>query len=324
MVKSIKRLIIGASIFATTSAIASAPAVAASIVNATVGGNASFLTYKAVGGQTVIDPTNNVQAALVGNSTAPGGNVELFSNSEANPLSNSEANPLYPSPQVQPLAALNNFLGYKGVKTINGQINGKDISLSSLTAVDWFGANTVDSVRAVLSSNASNNQKSAAIASLYNPSNLATSWFNATLAQYNSPANLATFNQFLLAGGFQRFSDPNISYVNQDDQTGLIKIGLAGHFNAAPLLGQSGLIQASELVKVGYNGQASQYLYSYTATNSGLVSNDRTNSHTGNYEVSLKGELPPTSVPEPSVALGLLSFGSMLAVKRKLRKQTVA
>jgi len=112
------------------------------------------------------------------------------------------------------------------------------------------------------------------------------------------------FSTFLLAGGLQRFSDPNISYVNQDNQTGLIKIGLAGHLNAAPLLGLPGTIQASELVKVNYNGQASQYLYSYKATNSGLTSKDGTNSHTGNYEVSLQGELPPKPVPEPAMAIG--------------------
>lgn len=324
MVKSIKRLLVGASVFATVSAIASAPAFAASIVNATVGGNASFLTYTVVNGQTVLDPTNNVQAALDGNSSAPGGNVELFSNSEAGSL--------YPSSTVNPLSAFNNFLGYNEVKTLNGQINGKEISLSSLTAVDWFDANTVASVRTVLSSNATtSNQKSAAIASLYNPSNLATSWFNATLAEYNYSADQSKFSKFLLAGGLQRFSDPNISYVNQDEQTGLIRIGLAGHFDAASLLGLptgSTQIQVSELVKVSYNGQASQYLSSYQATNSGLVSKDDNRSHNGNYEVSLQGELPPKptpeSVPEPSLALGLFSLGGMWAAKRKLSKSASA
>jgi len=319
MVKSIKRLIIGASVFASVSAIASAPAFAASLVNATVGGNASFLTYTVVNGQTVVDPNNNVQAALDGNSTAPGGNVELFSNSEAGSL--------YPSTGAtvaQRLSAFNNFLGYNEVKTLNGQLNGKNISLSSLTAVDWLGVNSVNSLRPTLSSAATTQAKSAAIASLYNTSNLATNWFNTTLNKYGVTPDATKFSTFLLAGGLQRFSDPNISYVNQNDQTGLIQIGLAGHYNAGPLLGLTGTIQASELVKVSYNGQGAQYLYSHTATNSGLVSRDGTNSHTGNYEVSLQGELPPKPVPEPSVVLGLLSLGGLFAAKRKSAKQASA
>ncbi|MEP0870072.1 NF038130 family PEP-CTERM protein [Trichocoleus desertorum AS-A10] len=320
MVKSIKRLIVGASVFATVSAIANAPTFAASIVNATVGGNASFLTYTVIGGQTVVDPTNNVQAALDGDSSAPGGNVELFSNSEAGSLYSSAG-----ATSAQKLTAFNNFLGYNEVKTLDGQLNGKNISLSSLTAVDWLGASNVTTLQTALGSNTTAIQKSAAIASLYNSSNLATTWFNTTLTQYGMAPNQNLFSTFLLAGGLQRFSDPNISYVNQDDQTGLIKIGLAGHFNAAPLLGLPGTIQASELVKVSYNGQASRYLRSYQATKSGLISKDGTNSHTGNYEVSLQGELPPKStpesVPEPSLALGLFSLGGLFAAKRKLTKQ---
>jgi len=322
MVKSIKRLIVGASVFATVSAIGSAPAFAASIVNATVGGNASFLTYTVVNGQTVVDPTNNVQAALDGNGTAPGGNVELFSNSEAGSL--------YPSAAVNPLITFNNFLGYDKVKTLNGQINGKEISLSSLTAVDWFGASTVATVRTVLSSNAHANQKYAKIASLYNTDSLATTWFNTALTKYkvtNQPSlRTALFSTFLLAGGLQRFSDPNISYVNQDDQSGLIKIGLAGHFNLAPLLGLGDdiTIQASELVKVSYNGQTPQYLYNFTATRSGLVSKDGTNSHNGNYEVTLQGDKPSQSVPEPSALVGLVSLAGLIGAKQKLTKQTSA
>jgi hypothetical protein len=249
--------------------------------------------------------------------------VELFSNSESSSLYPSTAATL-----VQRFGAFNNFLGYSAVKTLDGQLNGKNISLSSLTAVDWLGASSVTNLRTVLGSAAPTGQKSAAIASLYNPSNLATSWFNTTLSQYGITPDVTKFSTFLLAGGLQRFSDPNISYVNQNDQTGLIQIGLAGHFDAGPLLGLSGTIQASELVKVNYNGQDSKYLYSYSATKSGLVSQDGTNSHTGNYEVTLQGELPPKptpeSVPEPSVALGLLGLGGMLMARRKSSHRTSA
>ena len=292
MVKSVRRLIVGASVFATVSAIGSAPAFAASIVNATVGGNAPFLTYTVVNGQTVVDSTNNVQAALDGGSSAPGGNVELFSNSET--LSNAA------------------FASYTGTTSLQGTLGGKAITLSSLTLADW---NTT----------------------LSSGKTLGQQWFGDLLVAHNlsswvgTPITSNLFNLFTANKGLQRFSDPNISYVNQDEQTGLIKIGLAGHLNATPLLGLPpfllrlmGTIQASELVKVSYNGQTPQYLYSFSATNSGLVSNDGTNSHNGNYEVTLQGDKPSQSVPEPSALVGLVSLAGLIGAKQKLTKQTSA
>jgi len=46
------------------------------------------------------------------------------------------------------------------------------------------------------------------------------------------------FNIFKTNGGFQRFSDPNIPYVNQD-AIGTISIGLAGHYDASSLFTRS-------------------------------------------------------------------------------------
>lgn len=380
MTGTIKKILLSASVLASLSAIASAPASAASIKNATVTGAAPYLTYDA-------DATNtfqvnntpgtwvNEQKVLGGNSANPTGNIELFSNSET--LSNSA------------------YASYTGVTSLQGTIGGKSITLSSLTSSDWntdVGGTT-----------------------------LAQKWLNDLIVANNlSPllgANTQTeiLSAFVAGGGLQRFSDPNLSYVNQDND-GTIRVGLAGHLNGASLIQQSLqpaqaqmqsayntlkstrtqiqsalstaqislntlknqyqaapsaqkpailakittvtgqintltgqialvdgqittlsakldpltafiaktdlVIQASEIVKVAYNGGSAQYLYNFNATASGLVEKGDGKSHTGNYEVTLKGEVPPSeSVPEPSAMLGLLGVGSFFAVKRKMLKK---
>ncbi len=128
-----------------------------------------------------------------------------------------------------------------------------------------------------------------------------------------------------------RFSDPNISYVNQDNATGEVSIGLAGHFNAASLLPSAfsmflrneykGVnakpIQISEIVKYTYDG-VTDYLWSFEATNSGLVEAGDGVSHSGNYEVAFQGKVPPTeSVPEPASILGLMAVGSLIASRKR-------
>jgi hypothetical protein len=312
-----KKLAIGASLAVSVSAIASAPAHAGSLTGATIGGTAAsdYLVYDSDATNTFIAPNTpaNVQKVLDGNAANPTGNVELFASSEKSPLS--------PSSPLNSFQALTNFLGYNQVTTLSGEIGGKQISLTSLTATDWFGASAA-SVGTALTQATNTFQRLAAINSLYNPSNLATQWFSKTLSTYSLTANQALFNTFLLAGGFQRFSDPNISYVNQDDQTGLIKIGLAGHHDAATLLGLPSNpnlpLQVSELVKVAYNGGPVQYLYSYSATESGLTEKSDGKSHSGNYEVTIDG-IPPKAVPEPSVMLGLLGVAGVFASQRKLK-----
>lgn len=394
MTGTIKKILLSASVLASLSAIASAPASAASLKNATVTGAAPYLTYDADASNTFqVNNTPgtwvNEQKVLGGNSANPTGNIELFSNSET--LSNST------------------YASYTGVSSLQGTIGGKSITLSSLTAADWntdVGGTT-----------------------------LAQKWLNDLIVANNlSPllgANTQTeiLEAFVAGGGLQRFSDPNLSYVNQDND-GTIRVGLAGHLNGASLIQQSlkptqakiqsgyntlvktrddaqtalntaktslpGLqaqlktlndklktatgaaklaieneikkvnaqisaantaiatlpgqiqelktqisavsakldpltafinntnliIHASEIVKVAYNGGSAQYLYSFQPTNSGLVEKGDGISHSGNYEVTLKGEVPPSeSVPEPSAMLGLLGVGGFFAVKRKMLKK---
>ncbi len=299
----VKSILIGASFVASVSAIASAPAQAASITNVTTGGTAAsdYYVYDANNTNTFRVDSNltNVNKVLDGNATHPTGNVELAASSEQ--------------------------AGFDFTKntSLTGSLNGKNITLSSLTATDW----TPNFVNTWLTTG------------------LKANGFNLTSNQVGFLANI-----FTNYGGEQRFSDPNISYVNQDDSTGLINIGLAGHHNANSLLKNSingyiadtsvslankiianGLlgvlgdkqIQASEIVKVSYNG-STNLLYGFNATQSGLVAADDHVSHSGNYEVSFQGvrstSTPPASTPEPSVMIGLLGICGVFAGQRKLKK----
>lgn len=297
-----KKLLIGASIAASVSAIASTPAFAGSLTNATIGGSAAsdYLVYGVEGNKTkeIAKTQANLQAVLDGNASNPTGNVELRASSEK--------------------------AGFDFTKntTLSGKIGGKDITLSSLTAADWTP-------------------------------NFVNTWLTAALnangfSQFTSQVGFLS-NIFVNYGGMQRFSDPNISYVNQNDTTGEISIGLAGHLNANTLLTQSidsymaslnpltldyaiakGLkttlgtkqIQASEIVKVSYNGGPSQLLYNFKATETGLTELSDGVSHSGNYEVKFAGIAPPpvASVPEPSVMLGLVGVFALFVTQRQLKK----
>lgn len=197
--------------------------------------------------------------------------------------------------------------------TLSGTLNGTAITLSSITASDWdvfgrqwFGEFLTTSL---------NTQGKMARASL---------------------GDAALYNQFVQRGGRQIFSDPNLSYINQDDTTGTVSIGLAGHFNAyqqvasriptlAALLRPD--FQASEIVKVLYGDAPAQYLWSFNATASGLTEMSDGISHSGNYEVSFQGTLPerpPVAVPEPATVLGLLVMGGLLMASKGKRDETSA
>jgi hypothetical protein len=308
MMRLIKNLLLSVSVIGV-SAIATSSAFAAAITGAKMGGSAinDYYVYDANSTSTflVVNPTSSdVQRVLGGNASSPTGNIELRASSEKT--------------------------GFDFTKntSVNGVLNGENISISSLTSDDWFGAGNSTTI--------------------YGANNLANTWFNAAFNNYGISNTLLSsvgtsrgqlFNAFLLGKGFQRFSDPNISYINQNDVTGEISIGLAGHYDATNLLlpmltssQQNALkaalgttkLQASELVKVLYNGQ-SQYLYNFSATSSGLVNNVGTGadgiSHSGNYELKMAGVLPPLAkVPESSPIIGLIVVGGLLVVKRQVKK----
>lgn len=258
-----------------------APAMAAGISDPEVNGG-SFILYNSNGTNTFADPGADLSDILSGDASSPTGNIELFSTSESGGFSD------------------------PGPVTLSGTLNGTSILLSSLTEDDWLN------------------------------SGFAQQWFEEFLDQALNTTGQNTrsllgdsflYNAFVNNGGREIFSDPNISYVNQAD-SGLVTIGLAGHFDAfnrvtsqvpqlIPFLNSS--FQASEIVKVIYDNGPAQYLYSFTATKSGLTELSDGVSHSGNYEVSFGGKVPePESVPEPATAaaLGLVGLAGV-ALRQK-------
>ncbi len=282
-------LALGASLF--TAGIFTAPAMAASLTNATIGGAGDVWFYDYSNGQTFKNNAASLDSLLQGDASNPMGNVELFPTSETTDFSTAKAT------------------------SLSGNLNGTSIVLESLTASDWddFGQD----------------------------------WFSEFLdaaLKGGNPGEFITtmlYTQFVINGGREIFSDPNISYVNQDDVTGEVKIGLAGHLNArdrilaklpefvpgfvpgtkikvAELFKDK--VQASEIVKVTYGEGMAEYFWSFNATASGLTEKSDGVSHSGNYEVSFRGDLPPAqSVPEPASVISLLALGGLgVAAKRKV------
>ncbi|XWK86078.1 MAG: NF038130 family PEP-CTERM protein [Phormidium sp.] len=292
-----KKFFIAASA-AGMSAIAQAPSFAYSIT----GNNDAWLYDNNYGscGPTSTCLTNDMSrlnAILAGNSSAPGGNVELFASSEG--------------------VNLSTYLTSNARTNIEGTVAGRSLTLSSLTATDWFGSSLNTAYGADNFANRWFNE-------FYNAAGLASSFGNSTVAR--STAYYAFLSDQVK--GFQRSSDPNISYITTSGSD--LLIGLAGHLDAkayyAPILGSLATFirdgfQVSEVVKVNYGG-VEQFLYSFNATSSGLTNNSGLYadglSHSGNYEVALRGVVPPAaSVPEPSVVFGLIGLGGLLAAKRK-------
>jgi len=240
-----------------------------------------------------------------------GNNTVLIPNTSANVQQVLDGNAANPTGNVELRASSEkaNF-DFTQNTTLSGTIGGKSLTFSSLVLADWT--------------------------SIYQGTKtFGQYWFeqaisasNISLTAFQTTALSSIFTNY---GGFQRFSDPNISYVNQDDTTGKISIGLAGHLNATPLLLQSidayladpkiplssktvvsplrnllvsKTIQASEIVKYSYDGGDYEYLFSFKATNSGLTELSDKVSHNGNYEVTFKGIAPPpppAPIPQPTV-----------------------
>ena len=275
---------------------------------------------------------NSLKNATIGGTAATdyllydSNNTHTFLNPTANLQTILGGTAANPTGNVE-LAASSEKAGFDFTKntTLNGTIGGRAISISSLTASDW-------------SSN-------------YKDTTFGQYWFNSALTangfsnMVGTSTSTTLFNVFKNNGGFQRFSDPNISYVSQD-ATNVINMGLAGHYDASPLFTKSidqyvattklsasqkvmmadlksqlssKIIQASEVVKTTYEGKT-DYGFSFSATKSGLVEKSDNLSHTGNYVISRQGIEPmEKKVPEPSIVLGLMALGGL--AKRKLRRR---
>ncbi|AOY79423.1 NF038130 family PEP-CTERM protein [Moorena producens JHB] len=305
MKSTVMKMWLGASILAGISGIATTPAVAGSLTGATLIGS-DYYKIASDGTETFIDQNAILSTILQGDASDPGGNVELFASSET--LTNSQ------------------FDNYTDVTSLTGQIGGKDITLSSLTLADWESDLDSDGIT------------------------LGKEWVSDALTAHglgyyvNNVVVDTFYTLFSDNGGLQRFSDPNISYVNQN-ATGHISIGLAGHLDARDAFEDTfdqleqmiallspgfqlplpPSIRASEIVKVEYNGKT-EYLYGFIPTASGLVSREDGISHNATYQVAFLGTPPgpsssePQPVPESSTVLGLIAVGGLFTAGRKLQK----
>ena len=311
MKRTLKNFILSTSVLAGMGALLSSPAFA---VTFSVSGD--NLYYESNGTNTFLGGTNVTSVDLTGNSLAPGNNLELGGNTSNN-----------------------NTVDFLNATTMTGTIGGNTITFSSLTADDWFGTgNTTSS---------------------YGANDFANQWFNAALDAYDFDGLLTTanqfsfftgvtfeaqatkttlFNTFLVGGGFQRASDPNISYVNlEGDQ---VNIGLAGHYSLnneiLAFLNNSGLgsstdfissfiplVQLSEVVKINYGGQEGLYS-NFGASKSGQFELGDGKSHNGNYEITLaaapSGNGNTAGTPEPVTILGSLTAAVVMVAARRKKK----
>jgi PEP-CTERM motif len=329
MQENIKKLLIGASVAAGMSAIASSPAFATSLrptdiqfnttnINSWLYKNPSNPTMDATGiggvSRKVLDDYSNygntAKAIQALTDTDSATNVELWTQGEA----------------------VTANVGF------SAKLGSKNIKVESVTQADWASGD------------------------------LAQKWVNGFLGTYGgvlqSLGVIPTDQQktamvdTLKTKGMYSSGDPNIGDVTLDDQTGQLKVDLVGHLDRSslylnsngtrkndprydtgnPLLNdalfnvsralrlQGKYFQVSEVAKVTFDGNV-DYAFGFSALDSGAIAGDRnktsdTTSHTGIYRWTKKFDQPPSeSVPEPSTLLGLLAVGGLFATGRKTLKK---
>ena len=283
MTSIVKQLFLGASVAAGLSAAAFVAPAAAEPSFSTSGPDVVNFCSDSINtfadGEMNMSCTDSLGTILSGNSVAPGGNVELYNGTDNLGLSDPAWNQR---------------------ATLEADFDGHVVTFSSLTFDDWFEPDT-------------------------DGNNLANKWFADLLdsdqgddvrARGMGQSDEQLFNAFLGMGGFQRLSDPNISYVNKADNK--LTFGLAGHQDAGainPLL--TGLV-ASEVVKVTHDG-ITEFFYSFNPpTDSGQVNKTDGFSHNGNFEFTIALE-KEVSTPEPASVLGLLAVGGAVVASRRQR-----
>ncbi|WP_159788325.1 NF038130 family PEP-CTERM protein [Sodalinema gerasimenkoae] len=272
----LQKTLIGSSVIGM-GVFAAVPGLAFSLTNPTLN-DQPYLLYEQVGSSTVLNNNADLATLLQGDINNPGGHVELSG--------------ILGSPDSADM---------KNATTLSGFLNGEKIQVSSLTHEDWL--------------NPYGGYNSFAEKWFYEAWHTQETGLQAWISKEFGVNNyFFASNIFVGIGGYARFSDPNVNYVNMAND-GTISIGLAGH-----LKHYTGL-NLSEVVRVDYAGET-HYLYQMgSALASGLV-NDKGEgadgrSHTGLYNLTLPGNPPVTDIPEPSTMLGLLGVAGLGLMKRR-------
>ncbi|GAX42353.1 hypothetical protein NIES4075_33540 [Tolypothrix sp. NIES-4075] len=356
MTVTIKKLLVGATVAASMSAIASTPAFATNLtkptnIQFTTNGvkntdankaNINTWTYGSVesdktgiGGvnrQVLNDyknygNTNKAIAALTDNDSTT--NVELFNNGEN----------------------VSDHVGF------TANLGKNTIKVESVTKADW-----ADGTLAKQWLTGFSNTYSGLMAST------ATTPGSNLLKDFNN--NFDSIVSYLSTNGFKRADDPNIGDISYDKQTGNLKVDLVGHLDLAgkyvdtrkqikvgntlvnnPAYGKglspeydsyktgnvifdamlfrlsqtavatNTMLQMSEIAKVTFNGQV-DYAFTFAAKDSGAIAGDRnkltdTTSHTGIYSWNKTRK----RVPEPSAIFGLVAVGGLVVASRRKRMQ---
>ena len=317
MVKPLKTLLVGASVLAGATVLATP----ASAITFTTGGTRPVELFCAVGGVTSTCPATPSAIANELSTTSGSGNLEL--------------NQVVPGDIDDMTLGEFQAQGANAASlTVDFEDGGstEDVVFESLTFDDWFTgpnalapiwfAGLLDAYQSELDTGIATLPAAAQAALLPNAGGLGDALnqtvFSALLFQGGTVPGLGTFN-----GIAQRLSDPNIAYVQQKPGGGFA-FGLAGFDSASNLLDPDNDLEAalipifanvafSEVVKVIANGETS-YAYSFgPGRDSGVVADDGV-SHTKTFDFDPS---PSESVPEPATLLGLLAVGGLFAASKR-------
>lgn len=359
MFKTIRHIFIGLSVVAGLSA--TAPALAGSLTNPTITGREA--DYVLTGGATLEEV---LQGSCETAATCdPGGNLKLMSPYEEFlnlSLSLSVEEYINYGGDRQDLNDIKStyeaMLLNNGSTSLSGILNnGKEITISSVTATDLYGESAVQAVLGNIYQWQSNPFDPGFFDPLYDDSTslmaqrqaaiLSALKFEAvTDANGLDEAAKTELKQNLFKLDFLAGTGGTISYVNQDDD-GVIKVGIANELESSIPDSLSTWLQAycletscngtgeadlsllpsdfqlSGLFKVTYEGKTEIISNLYSTNNDGLILAEAVSPASYNYQVNIQGdpnEDPVQKVPEPSAVLGLMAVGGTLSVRRQLKK----
>jgi hypothetical protein len=278
---TIKKFLLGATVVAGMSGIASAPAHAALLAPQNITFNTTnYQTYTGGNSGSFI-PNNSAAAINALTDNDPTSNVELWYTTE-NPTAN---------------------VGF------NATLGGFDVSVSSVTGADWanFGNQWLTDLLTHYGVNLPQPAYNAVLNDLIAIGGLPRA-NDPNVGAFTYDTNSGKFDLTLV--GHYDLRERIATYLSGNP---------VSPWNALIQQAAASIpfpLQASEIAKVSIAGNT-YYAYSFNATNSGIATTDGTESYTGLYHWD---PIVKKSVPEPSAVLGLMAVGGLFIATRKLKK----